>query len=342
MARRPARASRPRPARGGAKPPSAAPAPAAARTVRLTHVAEPFDVGRVDRVVRRLTELSHNIVRGLMDHGGVTVNGEPCDDGARQLAEGDRLEIQYEPGRRYRERAAPRQEHGYRIVYEDPHLLVVDKAAGVLTVPTERDERSALVHALGRYLSRSQRVTRHVAVVHRLDRDTSGLLVFAKRRQVAEALKNQFRARKPEREYYAIVAGVLASAKGSFSTYLATDPSLSQYSTAHPERGKLAVTHYEVVRTVPGATLVRIHLETGRRNQIRVHFAEIGHPVLGDVRYRPDLARHGAWKVRRLALHAAALGFTHPETERTLRFESPLPPEFTEFLASASHAPSGR
>jgi 23S rRNA pseudouridine1911/1915/1917 synthase len=342
MAPHPAKVPRRRKTAGGQAARLSPPRAADERGVRLTHLAEPFDAGRVDRVVRRLTDLSHAIVRGLIDAGGVTVNGDPCGDGARQLAAGDRVDIRYEPGRRYRERAAPRAEHGYTIVYEDPHLLVVDKASGVLTVPTERDERSALVHALGRYLSRSQRITRRVSVVHRLDRDTSGLLVFAKRRQVAEALKSQFRARKPEREYYALVAGVLPQAKGSFSTYLATDPSLNQFSTAHPERGKLAVTHYEVVRTVPGATLVRIHLETGRRNQIRVHFSEIGHPVLGDVRYRPDEARHRAWKVRRLALHAAALGFTHPETELQLRFESPLPADFTDFLSAASQTSPAR
>jgi 23S rRNA pseudouridine1911/1915/1917 synthase len=270
----------------------------------------------------------------------VTVNGAPCVDGSAQLALGDRIDIQFEPGRRYRERSAPREEGGFKVVYEDPHMLVVDKAAGVLTVPTEREERSALSNALARYLSRSQRHTRHVAVVHRLDRDTSGLLVFAKRQQVANALKGQFRARKPQREYFAIVAGVLEKPKGSFSTYLATDKSLNPYSTAHSERGKLAVTHYDVVRTVPGATLVRVHLETGRRNQIRVHFAELGNPVLGDVRYQPELARHRAWKVRRMALHAAALGFIHPETDREMMFESPLPEEFTAFLAAASQSGS--
>src|SRR5690349_19892078 len=151
-----------------AKPASAArPAGRGQQDVTVTHTVEPFDVGRLDRVVRRLTELSHNIVRGLIDHGGVTVNGEPQDDGAYQLALGDKLEIRYEPGRRYRERAAPREEHGFKIVFEDAHLLVVDKAAGILTVPTEREERSALSYALARYLSRSQRMTRHVAVVHR-------------------------------------------------------------------------------------------------------------------------------------------------------------------------------
>jgi 23S rRNA pseudouridine1911/1915/1917 synthase len=334
-ARRPAH-SKPKPAASGRPPEKPG------REVHLTHVAKAFDVGRVDRVVRRLTDLSHNIVRGLIDQGGVTVSGEACDDGARQLALGDRVEIRYEPGRRYRERPGPREERGFKVIFEDPHLLVVDKAAGILTVPTEREEHSALSNGLARYLSRSQRHTRHVAVVHRLDRDTSGLLVFAKRQQVANALKNQFRARKPKREYYALVAGALPQPKGSFSTFLATDKSLNQYSTAHPEQGKLAVTHYEVVRSVPGATLVRIHLETGRRNQIRVHFAETGHPVLGDVRYLPDQAQHRLWKTRRMALHAAALGFTHPETELEMYFESPLPAEFTDFLAEASQTGSRR
>jgi 23S rRNA pseudouridine1911/1915/1917 synthase len=290
----------------------------------------------VDRVVRRLTGLSHGNVRGLTDQGGVAVNGTVCRDTAFQLAVDDRLEICFEPGRRYRERPSPHEERGFRIVHEDAHLLVVDKAAGVLTVPTEREERSALSNALGRYLSRGGRGTRPVYVVHRLDRDTSGLLVFAKNKDAAVALKNQFRARKPKREYFAIVAGALPRPRGSFSSFLATDPSLTQYSTAHRDHGKLAVTHYEAVRTVPGATLVRVHLETGRRNQIRVHFAETGHPVLGDARYSPEEARHRAWKTRRMALHAAVLGFTHPQTGRPMRFESPLPAEFTEFLATAS------
>ena len=298
-------------------------------------MAGSFDAGRADRVVRRLTGESHAIVRGMLDHGCVLVNGAPCEDGAAQLAAGDRLAIHYEPERRYRERARPREEHGFRLVYEDAHLLVVDKAAGTLTVPTEREERSALVYALARYLSRSQRITRRVSVVHRLDRDTSGLLVFAKRREVAESLKNQFRAHKPERAYAAIVAGRLDRPRGTFASFLATDPSLNQYSTPHAEQGKHSVTHYETIRAVPGATLVRVRLETGRRNQIRVHFAEAGHPVLGDVRYEPERARHPAWKVRRLALHAAVLGFQHPDTGAAMRFESPVPEEFEQFLAAA-------
>jgi 23S rRNA pseudouridine1911/1915/1917 synthase len=306
--------------------------------VRIRHTAAEFDVGRADRVVRRLSGLPNSTVRGLFDHDCVTVNGEVCTDIAAVLYAGDRLEVRYDPGRGYRERPKVRQTHAFRVVYEDAHLLVVDKSAGILTVPTERREKSALVYALAEYLSRSRRSRNRVAIVHRLDRDTSGLLVFGKRQEIATALKNQFRARKPEREYLAIVAGRLPKAQGTFESYLATDPALNQYSTRHAEQGKRAVTHYAVLETVPGATLVRVRLETGRRNQIRVHFAEAGHPVLGDVRYEPERARHPAWKYRRLALHARVLGFRHPETDEPMRYESPPPEEFERFLAAAGGA----
>jgi 23S rRNA pseudouridine1911/1915/1917 synthase len=301
----------------------------------IERIVGPQETGPADRLARLMTQLPHSHVRGLFDHGCVTLNGEPCPFHGTALAAGDRLRLRFEPGRRYREKPRAHEEHAFRLVYEDPHVLVVDKAAGILTVPTERGEPSALVYALARYLSRGKRVGLRVAIVHRLDRDTSGLLVFGKRREVAEALKNQFRDRKPERAYLAIVAGHPRHGQGTLEGYLATDPSLNQYTTPHAERGKLAITHYEVLREVPGASLVRVRLETGRRNQIRVHFAEMGHPVLGDVRYRPELATHPRWKARRLALHAGVLGFVHPEAEQALRFESPMPLEFRSFLGEA-------
>src|SRR6185503_15777677 len=130
-----------------------------------------------------------------------------------------------------------------------------------------------------------------------------GLLVFGKTSAMASALKNQFAARKPRREYMAVVAGELSPREGRFETYLATAGNLDRYSTRDRRKGELAVTHYEVEAQANGATIVRVRLETGRRNQIRVHFAEAGHPVLGDPRYRTDLAVHPRWSYRRLALH---------------------------------------
>ncbi len=292
---------------------------------------------RAGALVHRATGLPHSVVRGLFDHDCVLREGAPCEDPGALLAAGERLLVRYDPARRYRGKPRPRASSAFGLVYEDPYLLVVDKAAGVLTVPNH-GEPDTLVGAVQAYLGRGRKRPPPVFVVHRLDRETTGLLVLARTADVAHALKAQFAAHKPERVYLAIVAGSLPADSGTFRSRLATDPSLNQRSTSHPDAGKLAITHYRVRQRLPGATAVEVRLETGRRNQIRVHFAEAGHPVLGDPRYAPERARHPHWKTRRMALHAAVLGFTHPETGRSLRFEAPPPEELTTFLASAPPA----
>ena len=226
----------------------------------------------------------------------------------------------------------------FDIVYEDNFLIVVDKKAGFLSVPTEghshpkRGERT-LIGEVRHYLSIKSGRDLGATPVHRLDRDTSGLLVVAKSQKIALRIKEQFKARKPEREYVAIVKGRVEKASGTFKSFLATDDDLNQYSTDDTEDGKLAITHYQVVEYYPEATRVSVTLETGRRNQIRVHFSEIGHPVIGDVRYLPKEARHRLWPHPRLALHAMKLGFFHPLLKRQLRFEAPLPEEFLRFFS---------
>jgi len=306
---------------------------ASLREVSLTAA----DGERAGALVHRGTGLPHSVVRGLFDHGCVERAGQPCDDAGALLAPGETLEVRYDPARRYRGKPRPRPSAAFRLVYEDPYLLVVEKAAGVLTVPNH-GEPDTLLGAVQSYLGRGRKKPPPVLVVHRLDRETTGLLVLARTADVAHALKTQFAAHKPERMYLAIVAGHLPAESGTFRSRLATDPSLNQRSTSHPNAGKLAITHYRVRQRVPGATAVEVRLETGRRNQIRVHFSEARHPVLGDPRYTPEQARHPRWKTRRMALHAAVLGFTHPETGRALRFEAPPPEELARFLASAAPA----
>ena len=142
--------------------------------------------------------------------------------------------------------------------------------------------------------------------VHRLDRGVSGLLAFAKSAELSQKIRDQFAMHKPEREYATIVMGHVEEREGTFESYLATDKALNRFSTDDRSIGQLAITHYEVINYLKDATLVRVWLETGRRNQIRVHFSEAGHPILGDPRYSAELARHPLWKYRRIALHAAA------------------------------------
>lgn len=306
--------------------------------------------GRIDQAVRDLTGRSRADIRGLFHHRCVQLNAEVCAEPGKLTQPGDVVTVRHDPRQRYHAPPPARTSKAFRLVYEDDDLLVVDKAAAVLTVPTERGESNTLLDAVTAHLKRRNPRAR-AGVVQRLDRGTSGLLVFAKSPRITSELEAQFRARKAEREYVAIVAGTLEQPAGTFRTRLATTKSLQRYSLrdapddkrnsparsrGERDEGELAITHYQVERPLRGATLVRVRLETGRRNQIRVHFSEAEHPVLGDERYRPDLAQHPAWKAKRLALHAAVLGFDHPRTGKRLRFESPLPVEFERFLAGAS------
>jgi 23S rRNA pseudouridine1911/1915/1917 synthase len=292
---------------------------------------KPDQEGRADRVVQELTELSRADVRGLFDHQCVRINGKVTSRAGDPVKAGDVVEVRYDMHRRYHERLQPRS-RSFKLVYEDEHLLVVEKAAGVLSVPTTKHEQNTLVHELARYVSKGPRIRRRISIVHRLDRETSGLLVFGKSHTVAERLKMQFSQRKPEREYIAIVYGRLEQDEGTIKSHLATARDLDQYSTPDPEKGKLAITHYTVQKRLKNATVVKVQLETGRRNQIRVHFAEQGHPILGDSRYRPDLALQPEWDKKRLALHATVLGFRHPVTNKPLRFVSQLPSAFGRYM----------
>jgi 23S rRNA pseudouridine1911/1915/1917 synthase len=294
-------------------------------------------VGRIDRIVQELTSRSRGEVKGLFDHGCVRLNGEICPSGGTAVAEADVVVVRHDPRLHYRPKPPQRDSASavFRLVFEDRDLIVVDKAAAVLTVPTDRGETNTLLDALIRSLGRRGHRGR-VTVVHRLDRGTSGLLVFGKNPPVARELQAQFRVRKAEREYAALVAGRVERQSGTFDNRLRTTKSLQRYSVDRDASGERAVTHYRVARRFTDATYVRVTLETGKRNQIRVHFAEVGHPVLGDERYAVETARHPAWKYKRLALHATVLGFDHPRTHKRLQFESPLPDEFESFFAQQS------
>ena len=290
----------------------------------------PFLGQRADRLVQQLCGLSRSQIVGLFDHGCVTRNGAVTTQPAERLAVGDRVEVRYDAHQRYHPKPRPRRNLGFAIVFEDKHLIVVDKPADLLTVPTRRQETNTLQHKVEDYVRHVSKA--HGAYpVHRLDRGVSGLLVFGKTQEMVRQLKDQFAANKPEREYVAIVAGRLKEKLGTFESLLATDKDLNRFSTEDAAIGQLAITHFRVVARLKGATLVQVRLETGRRNQIRVHFAEAGHPVLGDPRYQAELASHPQWPYERLALHARLLGFDHPVTGQAMRFEAPLPPEISRF-----------
>jgi 23S rRNA pseudouridine1911/1915/1917 synthase len=211
----------------------------------------------------------------------------------------------------------------------------VDKPAGLLTLPTQAHERDTLVDRAARYLSIRHGFQRpFVGVVHRLDKETSGALALARSPQGVRAFQALFKAHDIERQYLAVVEGAIPRSEGTIDLALVTDRGDLRRGVARtPDEGRLAITHYRVVERFGNvATLTACWLETGRTHQIRIHLAEIGHPVVGDAVYRPrHLARSKA-RFSRQALHAQTLGFDHPLTGEHVHVEAPLPADLAALI----------
>ena len=207
----------------------------------LSTTVDANSAGRVDLVVRQLSGTSRSQVRGMVDHGCVSINGKRCENVAASVAVGDVVSLRFDPQQRYHEKKKRWDDRTFTIVFEDDCLIVVDKSAGTLTVPTDRNEINTLVERVSVYLSHS-RSKRQAWVVHRLDRDVSGLVVFGKQEPTATRLIAQFKKRKPRRVYTAIVAGVVADDEGTFHSHLATGKNLDRYVTRPSPGTEVAIT----------------------------------------------------------------------------------------------------
>ena len=270
-----------------------------------------------------------------LSRGKVFVNGEDAalDQAARPLAVGDVVRYWEDRPGSSRARLGPRVSGDLRIVYEDTTMLVVDKPSGLLAVPLPRraDEPSVVDQIEAHLRSHGKR---RPVVVHRIDRDTSGLVVFAKDPRSAAALKEQFKQRTAERIYQAVVYGHPEPPSGTWRDRLVWDADALIQKETHPRdpRGKDAECHYRVVRRFREASLIEVELVTGKRNQIRLQARLRGHTLVGEQRYvfGPDSLRPIAFP--RQALHAWRLAFMHPADGRRLEFEAPLPPDFSGLL----------
>lgn len=313
---------------------------------RLRLEVGPGDGGRtLQALLHDRAGISHEQARGLIDAGAVRASAAASGDPlvavvpgsyARRVRSGEVFEATWDERQRYRPRARERPGHGYRVVHRDDHVLVVDKGPEVLSVPSALREEDSLLERLLES-ERARGVRRPALVpVHRLDRDTSGLLLFARTRQAAAALKEQFAARTIERRYLAVVDGRIEAEQGRFASRLVEDPrTLKVRSARSASEGREAVTEYRVTERLPQATVVTVRLGTGRKNQIRVHFAEASHPLVGDRRYgRPSPL------IGRTALHAMSLAFTHPATGLRVSYQSPLPADLRRLLRSLRSRPA--
>jgi 23S rRNA pseudouridine1911/1915/1917 synthase len=206
-----------------------------------------------------------------------------------------------------------------KLLFEDDEVIVVEKPCGLLTVATATERTRTLYAVLFDYVKR-KRPPEKVFIVHRLDRDASGLLVFAKTESGKHHLQQQFKSHSAARKYVAVVEGRLRRDRETIQSFLAENAAHRAYSVSDSRKGKLAVTHLRVLKRSSQTTLIEVRLESGRKHQIRVHLAEHGHPVLGDKTYGSRMN-----PIRRLALHACSLSLKHPRTGQPLQFESSCP-----------------
>ena len=275
-------------------------------------------------------------VAAALGRGKVFVNGNEAGraDAGSLLRGGDVVRLWMDRPGSSKPRPRPTDAGDVAILYEDDLLLVVNKPAGLLSVPLERKSDAASAYERIETHLRP-RGKRRPLVVHRIDRDTSGLVMFAKTAHAQEQLKGQFRRREPERVYWAVVYGHPRPAEGTWRDHLVWDvKTLIQKRTRQDDpHGKEAISHYRVLEALPGASLVEVRLETGKRNQIRLQARLRGHTLVGERRYvyGPDALRSIAFP--RQALHAYRLSLRHPADGRLLSFEAPLPADLTGLLA---------
>jgi 23S rRNA pseudouridine1911/1915/1917 synthase len=262
----------------------------------------------------------------LIDDGLVRVGGVPRPK-RYVLSEGESVSVEERP-----EAPAPAvADAEFAIAYEDDHLIVVDKPAGVVVHPGQGHDHGTVVQALAGLVAGGPDPARP-GVVHRLDRDTSGLLVLARDEATHAALQQALRERRLSREYLALVEGRPPARSGTIDAPLGRDRRVRTRMSSDTDNPRAAITHFETEQVFEGATLLRVRLETGRTHQIRAHLLAIGNPVAGD----PEYGHAGRFGLDRQFLHAARLAFEHPVSGETLDLLSPLPEDLATALRQAS------
>lgn len=292
-------------------------------SVKTYVVKEPMEL--LPFLLKHIAGAGRNVVKSILSHGQVAVDGQSTTAYNYPLAAGQTVAVSSE-----RPQEKPRFE-GLSILYEDNDIIVIQKEAGLLSVASaaERDNEWTAYRQLTAYV-RMQNPKNRIFIVHRLDRDTSGVMMFAKSEAVQQQLQNNWKEAVEERVYVALVEGKVKKEDGTITSWLKENKALKMYSSPYANDGLHAVTHYKTIQSGAGYTLLEVQLETGRKNQIRVHMEDIGHPIAGDKKYGARTKPIG-----RLGLHARVLSFTHPVTGRAMRFETEIPKLFLKALQQA-------
>lgn len=268
-------------------------------------------------LLKAMSKSSRNSVKSVLTRGQVMVDGQLVKQHNYLLQPGQKVEIQSNQVARNLSQLV-----GVTIIHEDDDIIVINKDAGVLSVASKTESELTAYRQVRDYVRKSHPENR-IFIVHRLDKDTSGVMMFAKNEKTQQALQTTWSESVKERMYTALVEGKVRTNSGTISSWLTENSAFKVYSSPVDNGGQHAVTHYHKIQSNKECSLLEVFLETGRKNQIRVHMEELGHPVLGDKKYGST-----SNPLRRLGLHATALAFLHPRTGELVRFEAEVPQMF--------------
>lgn len=273
----------------------------------------------MDFLLKEFPSRSRNKIKTWLKNKNVEVNHQVETAYNRKIAKGDKITIFW--GRKFEGRDLK----GIKIVFEDQHVIVIYKPTGLLSVATDKVSNTAY-SKLSDHI-KAQNKSNRIFIVHRLDRETSGLMLFARSIEVQQLLQHNWKEMVFERKYVAVTAGNKITPDGTITTYLAQSKALKVYSTLDKENGQIATTHYKTLKHQAPYSLMEIVLDTGRKNQIRVHMSDLGQPIVGDKKYGSKES-----PFNRIGLHAWILGFTHPVTKEKMRFQTDIPKEFMQLF----------
>lgn len=268
----------------------------------------------------KLTDHKRTSIKALMKYNQVALNSMPTSQFDQPVHAGDTLSVNFT--RPFVVFSHPR----IKLVYEDNDIIVINKGSGILSVSTDNVKDGTAYSILRDYLKKKD-PRLMLFVVHRLDRDTSGLMMFAKNVEAKEAMQHNWNNMVLDRRYVAVVEGKVEQEEGVVKSYLAETSQFEVYSTQNPDEGQLAITRFKRLQCNNGYSLMELSLDTGRKNQIRVHMKDLGHPIVGDRKYGAK-----ASPIHRLGLHARTLHFAHPVTKKEMLFETPIPSRFLSLL----------
>ena len=268
----------------------------------------------------KLTDHKRTSIKALMKYNQVALNSMPTSQFDQPVHAGDTLSVNFT--RPFVVFSHPR----IKLVYEDNDIIVINKGSGILSVSTDNVKDGTAYSILRDYLKKKD-PRLMLFVVHRLDRDTSGLMMFAKNVEAKEAMQHNWNNMVLGRRYVAVVEGKVEQEEGVVKSYLAETSQFEVYSTQNHDEGQLAITRFKRLQCNNGYSLMELSLDTGRKNQIRVHMKDLGHPIVGDRKYGAK-----ASPIHRLGLHARTLHFAHPVTKKEMLFETPIPSRFLSLL----------